>query len=169
MTRLIQKKVCLLGDFAVGKTSLIKRYIEGRFDEKYLTTVGVVVSRKTVAYPEFDLNLILWDLAGGQDFKTSGYLLGVAGALLVCDLTRSSTLEAYRTCAASVWRVNPAAKLVLLANKSDLAEERVISDEELAAMARELQCNLFVTSAKTGEQVEAAFMMLADSLLAQAH
>lgn len=165
--RRIQKKVCLLGDFAVGKTSLIRRFVEGRFDDKYLTTVGVVVSRKTVHYPDALLNLLIWDLAGGRDFRQSGYLVGVAGALIVCDLTRSSTLVAYYDSADQLRQFNPNTKIVLVANKSDLADERDITDEQLAVVCRELESPLLHTSAKTGEQVDIAFRLLSDLIIAR--
>lgn len=160
-----QKKICLLGDFAVGKTSLIRRFVEGRFDENYLTTVGVVVSRKRIDYPEIALNLLIWDLAGGRDFSQSGYLVGVAGALLVCDLTRVTTLAHYRIYANQIRQNNREAKLILLANKSDLDDEREITDEQLHSIAHELSAPLLVTSAKTGEQVDPAFSLLADQLI----
>ncbi len=162
--RTIQKKVCLLGDFAVGKTSLVRRYVEGRFDDRYLTTVGVVVSRKTLSREDCSLNLLIWDLAGGRDFSQSGYLLGISGALLVCDLSRDTTLAAYRTYAEQVRLINPHVKVVLLANKSDLVEERSVSDEQVNAVARDLRAPVLLTSAKTGENVEAAFRLLGDAL-----
>ena len=163
--RTIQKKVCLLGDFAVGKTSLIRRYVEGIFDESYLTTVGVVVTRKALVYPDIALNLLIWDLAGGRDFSQSGYLIGVASAFIVCDLTRATTLTTCHAYSSQVRQLNPDAELVLLANKSDLIDDRIISDEQLWAIAGELDAPLLFTSAKTGEQVEAAFLRLADSLV----
>ncbi|MBK8429800.1 MAG: hypothetical protein IPL28_00260 [Chloroflexi bacterium] len=61
----IQKKVCLLGDFAVGKTSLVRRFVEGRFDDRYLSTIGVKISRKTITRAEYILNLLVWDLGRG--------------------------------------------------------------------------------------------------------
>lgn len=163
--KIIQKKVCILGDFAVGKTSLIRRYVEGRFDDKYLTTVGVVVSRKSVEYPDLTLQMLLWDLAGGRDFSQSGYLVGAAGALIVCDMTRQSTLSSYRTYADQLRRFNSAVRLVLLANKLDLTDERAIADEQLVALAEEIGSPLLYTSAKSGENVEAGFRSLADLLL----
>jgi small GTP-binding protein len=163
--RTIQKKICLLGDFAVGKTSLIRRFVEGRFDDEYLTTVGVVVSRKSLLYPEYTLNLLIWDLAGGRDFSQSGHLIGVAGAMLVCDLTRPATLASVHTYAGHVRQVNPQARLILLANKCDLTEERIIQDEQLHAMAGELDASMEITSAKTDQGVDAAFNSLADGLI----
>ncbi len=161
---LYQKKICLLGEFAVGKTSLIRRYVEGRFDEKYLTTVGTVVTRKVVAVRGYTVNLLIWDLAGGRDFSRSRNLVGVAGGLLVCDLTRADTLDALRGYAQLINQENPDVTLILLANKADLIDERVVTDEQLRAVAHELQAPLFFTSARTGSQVEAAFTLLADHL-----
>lgn len=163
-----QKKVCLLGDFAVGKTSLIRRFVERRFDEKYHTTVGVVVSRKRLTYTDHSVSLLIWDLAGGREFHQTGYLAGVAGGMLVCDLTRHSTLAIFRQNAEQLRAVNPEVRLVLIANKSDLSNERAISDEELAAIAAELNTPLFVTSAKTGDDVDRAFILLADLLVTEA-
>lgn len=162
--KLYQKKVCLLGEFAVGKTSLIRRFVERRFDEKYLTTVGTVVTRKAVPVAGVMVNLLIWDLAGGRNFSRSSYLVGLAGALLVCDLTRNETLDAFRGYVANVQQVNPQAVVILLANKSDLTDERVITAEQLQAMAKETGAPLFLTSAKTGDQVETAFTLLAERL-----
>lgn len=162
-----QKKVCLLGDFAVGKTSLIRRFIEGRFDDKYLTTVGVVVSRKQVSRPDYAVNLLIWDLAGGRDFSHSGYLAGLAGGMLVCDLTRAATMASYATYAQQIRSANPHAIIILLANKSDLADDCAITDEQLQAIAVEYNARLFTTSAKTGENVEQAFMALVDGWVAE--
>ena len=98
----VQKKVCLLGDFAVGKTSLIRRYVEDRFDDKYLSTIGVKISRKIVQRPDYALTLLIWDLAGGDDINqlSRRYLLGAVGAILVCDLTRAISTTAS---AAAAW------------------------------------------------------------------
>jgi len=161
----IQKKVCLLGDFSVGKTSLIRRYVEGRFDDKYLTTVGVVVSRKTVEYPDLSLHMLIWDLAGGRDFRQSSSLVGVSGALIVCDLTRPVTLSSYQTYADQLRQFNPDVSLVLLANKQDLTNERAISEEQLMAISQETGSPLLYTSAKTGTNVEEAFGLLAEMII----
>jgi small GTP-binding protein len=165
--RRIQKKICLLGDFAVGKTSLIRRHVEGRFDERYLTTVGVVVSRKTLAFPDLEFNMLIWDLAGGRDFSQSDYLLGIAGAILVCDITRYQTLAAINTYAIQVRQANPEAKTLLLANKIDLSDERDIEDEQLFAIGQELSAPVQFTSAKTGYQVDVAFESLANALVSE--
>jgi len=95
MTVTLQKKICMLGGFSVGKTSLVKRYVESVFSETYLTTVGVKIDKKTVDLSDRIVNLILWDLAGEDDISSlrMSYLRGSAGYVLVADGTRPSTLE----------------------------------------------------------------------------
>ena len=93
---MIQKKICMLGDFGVGKTSLIKRFVEGRFDDRYLSTIGVKISRRVVKQADNEINLLIWDLVGGEflaETTERNYMRGASGALLVCDLTRLNTLD----------------------------------------------------------------------------
>lgn len=164
--KVIQKKVCLLGDFAVGKTSLVRRFIEDRFDDRYLSTIGVKISRKTISRPTHNLNLLLWDLAGSEEYSDtqSGYLRGAAGALLVCDLTREATLPSLARYATQLRQLTPTAQLVVLANKADLTSERRIELATLQDITNQLDTQYFLTSAKTGDNVEEAFNYLADLL-----
>jgi small GTP-binding protein len=165
----IQKKVCLLGDFSVGKTSLVRRFVEGRFDDKYLSTIGVRISRKTLPSADGLLHLLLWDLAGAQEFNTqSSYLVGVAAALIVCDLTRAETLGSCAKYVHQVRALNVAAPLVLVGNKADLTAERAIMEEDLRACGETQGGDYVLTSAKTGTGVELAFDLLARKLEAQA-
>ena len=159
-----QKKICLLGGFSVGKTSLIRRFVEGNFDDKYLSSIGVKISRKPLQRSDHTLNLIIWDLAGGNDFKkqSSSYLRGAAGAIIVCDLTRPDTLEYVAIYVEQMRVVNPKAVFLLAGNKVDLTDERAISDEELETAVSQIGGAYLLTSAKTGENVEAAFQRLAD-------
>jgi small GTP-binding protein len=158
--RRLTKKVCLLGEFAVGKTSLVRRSVEGRFDERYLSTIGVKVDRKVLHLPGPDgsvaLSIMLWDLAGGPTIGpvSPSYYRGAAGAVIVCDVTRPETLEGTERYAEGFLAVNPGAPWILAANKVDLVEERVVSDEALAQAAELHGARFFATSAKTGEQVE---------------
>lgn len=165
--RLIQKKVCLLGNFAVGKTSLIRRFVEGRFDDTYLSTIGVKISRKTITFPEHDLNLLIWDLAGGDDFGKMGnmYLRGAVGALIVIDLTRPETIDSFHFYSKQLLEINPDATIVLVANKVDLEDERQITKADLTAISEKAGCQFVYTSAKTGFQVEAAFQSLAEGVV----
>ncbi len=162
----IKKKVCLLGDFAVGKTSLIRRFVEGQFDDKYLSTIGVKISRKTISYDSNTLELIVWDLAGGDDFSKMGanYLRGASGALIVCDLTRPSTINALTYYTNQLRTFNPEVALVFAGNKVDLTAERAIKDEDLKNLADALGGPCLLTSAKTGECVEDAFHLLANQI-----
>jgi small GTP-binding protein len=166
MTTLIQKKICLLGDFAVGKTSLVRRFVEGRFDDRYLGTIGVKISRKVITRSYGQLNLLVWDMTGGEDLDTKirmSYLHGAAGALMVCDLTRNYTMDVFESYVRQMRTLNPQVSLMFIANKVDLVKERVISDEQLWSISKELGGRSFyLTSAKTGENVETAFLHLAD-------
>jgi small GTP-binding protein len=160
----LQKKICLLGDFAVGKTSLIRRFVEGRFEDQYLSTIGVKISRKPVALPNLTMNLLVWDMTGGEELSTQtrlAYLRGAAGALLVCDLTRRETLVVFERYAQQLRVINPQTTLVFIGNKLD-REDRDVSDGEMLRVCRSLgNSKYFLTSAKTGSQVEDAFLYLA--------
>ncbi|MFN3762442.1 MAG: Rab family GTPase [Anaerolineae bacterium] len=170
---IVQRKVCMLGHFAVGKTSLVRRFVEGRFDDKYLTTIGVKISRKPVTVAGTPVHLILWDLAGSEEYNgvQTSYLQGASGGLVVCDLTRPETLEGWSHYVRRLREVNPAARVVLVANKADLQDQRAISDDELRQAAAMLDdgtgstAQYWLTSAKTGEYVEEAFHRLAALLL----
>jgi small GTP-binding protein len=168
--KVIRKKVCLLGDFAVGKTSLIRRYVHGEFEENYQTTIGVTLSQKALRRDEHELCLIVWDLAGGEDFSRpeTRYLRGAAGALIICDLTRAGSLPSLYYYTEQLWKESPGAAVVLVGNKSDLNHnlkpdrqtETIHSD--LQALSAELNLQFLLTSAKTGENVNLAFTLLAD-------
>lgn len=165
----IQKKICLLGEFAVGKTSLVRRFVEGRFEDKYLSTIGVKISRRSLARPTGQMNLLVWDLAGSEEFNSqSSYLRGAAGAVVVCDLTRRETLAGLERYARQLHAANGPVPLVFAGNKADLTAERVIGDDELHALAHAWQASLWLTSAKTGQNVEAAFDSLATAIEAHA-
>ena len=164
--KIIQRKICLLGSFAVGKTSLVRQYVEGRFDDKYLSTVGVKVSRKILPQAGYELHLLLWDLAGDRNFSRLevGYLQGASGAIIVCDLTRADSLTAFTLYAQQLRAMNPTIPLIFVANKVDLMAERVITDQMLQAVCAELDGPFMLTSAKTGENVEESFQLLAGKL-----
>jgi small GTP-binding protein len=162
--KIIQAKVCLLGDFGVGKTSLVRRFVEGRFEDRYLSTIGVKISRKVIDRSDHQLSLLIWDLAGGESFERyeASYLRGVSGALVVCDLTRRDTLKYIHHYADQLRQTNPSTALVFAANKVDLVDECEIKPEDLHSLSDTLRAPYLLTSARTGEQVEAAFTLLAD-------
>ena len=164
--RTVSKKVCLLGDFAVGNTSFVRRFVYDLFDDKYISTIGVKVSRKTLAVPRADsavieLTMMLWDLAGSEDFSQirGSYMRGAAGAILVCDLTRPKTLLSLESYRADLRQVNPEAVVVVAANKSDSPEQRLLLHQVEEGIAS-LGTAYFITSARTGENVEKMFRHL---------
>lgn len=163
---MLQKKVCMLGAFAVGKTSLIRRFVDSIFSESYLTTVGVKIDKKVLRVGEQDLTLILWDLAGDdglQEIRMS-YLGGASGLLLVADGTRRETLVKATAIQEEATQVSGSAYFVLALNKSDLADEWEIgSREENELVSRGWK--VIRTSAKTGDGVEEAFQSLARAML----
>ncbi|MFN7914279.1 MAG: Rab family GTPase [Vicinamibacterales bacterium] len=158
---MIQKKVCLLGAFATGKTSLVARFVRSVFSEKYLTTVGVMIERKTVATNAGDVNLILWDLHGEDEFQKvrASYLRGTAGLLFVVDGTRRDTLErALLLYEESRIAIGPVPGVFAL-SKCDLVDAWELTDDDLRRLET-AGCTWIRTSAKTGEGVELAFARL---------
>jgi small GTP-binding protein len=162
MTVTVQKKICMLGAFSVGKTSLVRRYVQSTFSETYLTTVGVKVDKKTVDLPDRTVNLILWDLAGEDDIASlrMSYLRGAAGYVLVADGTRHLTLDVAISLRQRVEKDYGSMPFVLLLNKNDLKDQWTVPDSEFLDLERG---GWWVrpTSARTGEGVEEAFMDLA--------
>ena len=166
MTTTLQKKICMLGAFSVGKTSLVKRFVESVFSETYLTTVGVKIDKKTVDLSNLTVSLILWDLAGEDDISSlrMSYLRGSAGYVLVADGTRPSTLEVAMSLRRRVETDFGPLPFVLLLNKNDLREEWAVRDEEVQDLQ---QSGWWVrsTSARTGEGVDDAFGTLAERVV----
>ncbi|WP_298402880.1 Rab family GTPase [uncultured Chloroflexus sp.] len=162
-------KICLLGEFSVGKTSLIRRFVEGIFDERYLSTLGVKISRHSLKLNHIDINLIIWDTTGGERFNqiVQNYYRGAAGALLVCDLTRPDTLPVLSEYAEAFHRASPHTPLVIAANKADLTEQRRIADDDIAAVATNLSADWLCTSARTGAGVNEAFQVLGRQIVQQ--
>ncbi len=163
---MMQKKVCLLGAFAVGKTSLVRRFVEGIFSDSYLTTVGVKVDKKILRVGEQDLTMILWDLAGSdgfQDFRKS-YLGGASGLLFVIDGTRRETLARAMAIQGEAKQVLGPVHFVVILNKSDLADEWEIGPQEENELVSS-GWKVIRTSAKTGDGVEQAFLELARAML----
>ena len=162
----IAKKVCLMGDFAVGKTSLVRRFVHNRFDETYVSTIGVKVSRKTLVIPHdeeiVELTMMIWDLGSNEEFERAraSCLRGAAGGVLVCDLTRPRTLDSLRACADELTSRNSNVRLAVAANKADLADQRQPVTQEIHAVAASPEAPYYLTSAKTGDEVETLFRHL---------
>jgi small GTP-binding protein len=162
----IAKKVCLMGDFAVGKTSLVRRFVHNRFDDTFVSTIGVRVSRRTLVIPRDEdvvaLTMMIWDLGGSEEFDRvrANYLRAACGCVLVCDLTRPHTLDSLQVYANHLVSRNPAARLAVAANKRDLVNQQRLTPQEIEAVAASLDAPYHLTSAKTGDEVETLFRHL---------
>ena len=163
---MLQKKVCLLGGFGVGKTSLVRRYVQSIFSDAYLTTVGVKIEKKMVNVGAAEVALILWDVAGEDDVAgiRMSYLRGSAGYLLVVDVTRGETLEVAKSIQARVTKEIGSVPFLFLFNKTGLMEEWDLPEQAIEDLTGAGHVVL-KTSAKTGERVEEAFQMLAQRLV----
>ena len=165
---MMQKKICMLGGFAVGKTSLVSRFVRSIFSDKYLTTVGVKIDKKPMAVDGQDVTLMLWDLYGEDDFQSvqESHLRGTAGYLIVVDGTRPATLDTARELQPRIVRTVGEVPFVGVLNKADLATERRVDDGTVAS-AFERNAGVLRTSAKTGDGVEEAFVALTRAILAR--
>jgi small GTP-binding protein len=163
---MIQKKICMLGSFAVGKTSLVSRFVHSIYSDKYLTTVGVKIDKKVISVNGQQMMLLLWDIQGEEtveDFRRS-YLRGAAGYLLVADGTRNDTLYKTLSIQTRAQDTLEMAPFLLLINKSDLADEWSIEEREISALTNK-GWEITRTSAKTGAGVEEAFLSLGQKML----
>ncbi len=158
---MIQKKICMLGAYGVGKTSLVRRYVESIFDEKYLITVGVRIEKKRVDLDDLHVELLLWDIAGVEDRYSvpSHYVRGASGYILVIDGTRAQTVEVALDLIDQIGEDVGKLPFVIALNKSDLVEQWEISEPMLEPFER-LQGPVLRSSARTGEGVEEAFVAL---------
>jgi small GTP-binding protein len=163
---MLQKKVCMLGSFAVGKTSLVRRFVETIFSEQYHTSIGVKVDKKVVRAEGRDVTLVLWDIHGEDAFQRVqiSYLRGMSGYLLVADGTRRQTLEDALALANRVAETMEKIPAVLVLNKCDLAAQWEIEPDREAWLATD-GWSVFRSSAKTGESVEQAFSQLTLAML----
>jgi hypothetical protein len=164
----LMKKICMLGDPAVGKTSLIARFVYSIFDDKYLETIGAKVTKRVMALTHvptgqnYRLKLMLWDIAGRKTLEhvRSSYHREAEGGLLVCDVTRRSTLDNMDKWLSSFFSVTGEVPVVFIANKMDLKSDAEFGEAEMVALARKYHSPYILTSARTGENVEESFREL---------
>ena len=161
---MIQKKICLLGASSVGKTSLVKQFVEGIFSEKYLTTIGVKIDKKIVSLDNTEIQFLLWDIEGNDRYSAfqERYLRGASAYIIVADQTRVSSLMDgldIHTLA----RKASNCPAILAINKNDLQASWHWEDKGLEEY-KELFDLHFYTSAKTGANVDKMFTALANLL-----
>ena len=163
---MIQKKVCVLGSFGVGKTSLVRRYVQSIFSDTYLTTVGVKVDKKTLSLGSQEVTLVLWDIAGEDDVNAirMSYVRGAGGYFLVADGTRAETLDIAKSIQSRVVAEVGPVPFLLLLNKSDLQESWDLSQAGVEALEG-AGWTVLRTSAKMGTNVEEAFQELAKRMV----
>ena len=164
-----RKKVCMLGAYAVGKTSLVSRWVHSLFSDRYQTTVGVKIDKHDTSVDGRPVTLLLWDIHGEDELQTvrESYLKGSDGLVLVADGTRAATLDKALELSQRADTLLGSRPSVLMINKSDLLGEWDIDDDRLADLAR-AGWTVLRTSAKTGDGVPAAFEALARRLLPEA-
>ncbi|MGA7917153.1 MAG: Rab family GTPase [Candidatus Acidiferrales bacterium] len=164
---MLQKKVCMLGSFSVGKTSLVRRFVESLFDETYHTTIGVKVDKKIVSVNGNAITFMLWDIYGEDVFQKMrmSYLRGMAGYLLVVDGTRRQTLADALALHERIVQEFGKLPAVLVLNKDDLRDQWEIDGAQEAALAAN-GWTVLRTSAKTGAAVENVFLHLGQAMLA---
>ena len=162
---MIQKKVCMVGLYGTGKTSLVQRFVHSLFSERYLSTVGVKIDRKPVELDGTSLTLILWDLAGrdGHEDITTSYLRGTHAILYVADGTRRETCDQLPELRALVREAAGEVPEVLALNKSDLKERWALTIDDEQALSRAF--DLVRSSAKTGDGVEDIFRRIGRATL----
>ncbi|UCF07176.1 MAG: GTP-binding protein [Thermoplasmata archaeon] len=135
MVKKVEKKICVLGDWASGKTSLVRRYVYNIYEDRYVATIGVKVSRKNMVIKNIrknpllkvNLTMLLWDLVGQKEFhavQTTAYM-GTNGAFIVCDLTRPETIDSMDWWITSLFEKTRPIPLVFLANKVDLTDDAI--------------------------------------------
>jgi small GTP-binding protein len=161
-------KICLVGEGAVGKTCLIRRFIQDQFDDRYISTLGAKVSKKEVKVSGpnggADIDMTIWDIMGEKGFREllkEAYFHGAQGVLAVCDVTRKETLKDLDEWVAAVVKVTGEVPIEYLANKSDLKDQIEVTEVDVRRAAEPHKAPYLFTSAKTGANVEQAFTKLA--------
>lgn len=163
---MIKKKICLLGYFAVGKTSLVRRFVFETFSDKYLTTIGVKIDKKVITVNNETVQLMIWDIHGEDRFQKvhQSYLMGMSGYLLVIDGTREESLSVINNLRNLAEQTVGKVPFLVLINKTDLTEQQQVTPDHLIKMGIEHDL-IISTSAKTGAGVEEAFSLLTKKLL----
>lgn len=163
---MIKKKICILGAFAVGKTSLVEKYVKSIFSDKYHTTIGVKTDQKDLIINDKEIRLIIWDINGEDDYQhvKPSYLMGVSGYLLVVDGTRKETLKVAFDLQQLVTKTVGEKEFILMINKSDLIHSWELTEREEKQL-NDIGWDVVKTSAKSGENVNSTFESLAKRII----
>jgi small GTP-binding protein len=169
----IKMKICTVGEEAVGKTSLVRRFVVNKFDGDYIRTIGTLISKRVVELegPDgkpLEVDAVIWDIMGRQGFMEllkDAYFYKANGVLAVCDITREDTLEALNGWLQGVYNTAGALPTAILANKSDLYESSQITEEDVVELSEAHNAPYYLTSAKTGDNVYLAFESVIRTIL----
>jgi small GTP-binding protein len=170
--QLMKAKICLVGEHAVGKTSLIRRFVLDEFDDRYITTLGAKVSKKefdisTENMSPVSMDMTIWDIMGSKGFREllrEAYFHGAQGILAVCDVTREETLGDLDAWVESVFRTVGDIPVVFAINKMDLKHKAMFGEDEVKQATEAFDAPYFFTSAKKGENVDQAFQILSKAV-----
>ncbi|MCJ2555708.1 MAG: GTP-binding protein [Candidatus Thermoplasmatota archaeon] len=166
-------KICLVGEGAVGKTSLIRKYVLDEFDDRYISTLGAKITKKELMVEspdngsEIRIDMTIWDIMGEKGFREllkEAYFHGAQGVLAVCDVTRKNTLPDLESWISAIETVTGKLPIQFLANKADLKDQLTFTEGELREMSAKHKSPYIFTSAKTGENVDKAFFAIADAI-----
>ena len=158
-------KILILGDSGVGKTSILIKYINNKFDESHIATIGVDYMDKTIKYKNINVKLQIWDTSGQEKFRSiaRNFYRNSDAIFLVFDLNNKDTYDNIKQWINDVEEHCPNIKKILLGNKSDL--EKNVSEEIIKNFAKENNLQYFETSAKNGTNIKEAFKAMVDLLL----
>jgi small GTP-binding protein len=174
-TKRVKKKIVLLGDPAVGKTSLIRRFVLNTFDEKYVSTIGARVSKKEVVVPtlmyKVRMDMMIWDLIGSKESTRlhEMYYRGADGAIVVADITRLSTIENISMWVSSFRHAMGSKDVLMVYNKMDLEGYWTLDETGMETLAAKHNTLYYKTSAMSGDNVDIAFYKLAELMLEADH
>lgn len=161
------RKVCMLGDPSVGKTSLVRRFVLDIFDDSYIPSIGMKVTKKQMILEDesLDLTLMIWDILGSKTSRfDSVYYKGVKGALLVSDVSKEKTADSIPRWLSGLFKITGDVPLMFIGNKIDLIEDKSSIEKKIEGYSKKYNSKVLFTSAKTGNNVENAFLHLAKEM-----
>ncbi len=169
----MKAKVCLVGEQAVGKTSLVRRFVLDAFDDSYIATMGAKVLKRDIevsdeTYGNLLVNLVIWDIMGNKSFRDlfkEAFFQGAQGLIAVCDVTRKATLTELESWIKAVSKVAGDIPVQILANKVDLVGDTEIAEDDIKEFSDRMGSTYVMTSAKTGENVEDSFDIVARKII----